>query len=947
MEKSVEYGLLLLSLEVESNTEEEWRACDSPRLIFILDQSRRRTAGTEILCGINRSNLSYARVIVKRTEQVSSATASHEKGGWVVLMPYPFQTMIPHFISHRHHLYFEAVTSDPTFSRKHATLSLAHAIRIYISTKYDQHPDTFTRDLEAIDQLRKDAVNALEPHSSGVAKIQAYIAQLVWMGGKFPVDLGADFTWYPSIGYQQSRGHTENNIRFELANVAFNLAAMYSQLAFASNRATTDGLKSAAANFCFAAGVLKHLQTEIIPDLRTSPPEAMDTLTLESLQALMLAQAQECFWQKAVKDGMKDASIAKLAAKVSDLYNEAGDWAVKSESISSEWIHHITAKHHHFAAAAQYRAAMDSLEKRKYGEEVARLRDSFNCVNEALKESRYINQAVISDLNGLKNRVSEDLKAAEKDNDTVYLNPEPPKSELRVLDRASMVTARVPKELSHSQDMLGEHGHLGKPLFAKLVPYSVHVAASIYADRRDRLINNAIITELDNLTTRLHEFLSSLNLPGSLQALEKPLGLPPGLASHADEIRQANGVQRLQSTITDTDKLKANTRVLYQEGIDLLRMEASEDEAARRKFGTDRWGRPVAEDALPKLYGQVTDIEGYLKQADSSDQLVQNKLRQNETLIRLLAGSDRDLEDYVPSSRRATMTAKVEREANALRASLNEVSRLESRRRKKIETLRAKAKEDDVNPDLLREAGRLEREYPMQQVQASQFEDLFDTRLQKYDVDQADLKREETEQKSLLVRVDSANASFQAAKRGDTSSKEREAALQNLENAYTTYKDVMRNLETGRKFYNDLANIVTRFRDECRNFVYTRRTEAQALEDELSTSLANLQLQQHNQQSLRQLQQAEQHAATPAAAAAVTRMGQEPIPAPTPQRPPVQPPPVTTAQSPSLPPAGQTTWQEGMPILFGGAGAGAASTPGAKPNGTWEASKGVRFAEKR
>ena len=99
----------------------------------------------------------------------------------------------------------------------------------------------------------------------------------------------------------------------------FNLAAMYSQIALSSNRATADGLKTAAANFCFAAGVISYLKTDVIPELRSSPPEDMDTLTLESLEALMLAQAQECFWQKAVKDGLKDASIAKLAAKVSDL----------------------------------------------------------------------------------------------------------------------------------------------------------------------------------------------------------------------------------------------------------------------------------------------------------------------------------------------------------------------------------------------------------------------------------------------------------------------------------------------------------------------------------------------------------------------------------------------------------------------------------------------------
>lgn len=152
-----------------------------------------------------------------------------------------------------------------------------------------------------------------------------------------------------------------------------------------------------------------------------TPPEDMDTATLESLQQLMLAQAQECFWQKAVMDGYKDASIAKLAAKVSDFYSEAGDWGVKSEAVSSEWIHHMTAKHHHFAAAAQYRQACDCLEKRKYGEEVARLRDSMLCVNEALKEARYINKAVMGDLNGLKSRVADDLSRAEKDNDLIYL----------------------------------------------------------------------------------------------------------------------------------------------------------------------------------------------------------------------------------------------------------------------------------------------------------------------------------------------------------------------------------------------------------------------------------------------------------------------------------------------------------------------------------------------
>lgn len=74
------------------------------------------------------------------------------------------------------------------FRRTHP-VSLSASIRQYISTKYDQHPDMFIRDMEAIDKLRADAVNSLEAHTSGIRKLTAYAAQLVWIGGKFPIDV--------------------------------------------------------------------------------------------------------------------------------------------------------------------------------------------------------------------------------------------------------------------------------------------------------------------------------------------------------------------------------------------------------------------------------------------------------------------------------------------------------------------------------------------------------------------------------------------------------------------------------------------------------------------------------------------------------------------------------------------------------------------------------------
>jgi len=811
------------------------------------------------------------------------------------------------------------------FRRTH-NVSLSIAIKQYISTKYDQHPDMFKADLEAIDRLRDAAAHSREPHSSGIKKLQAYAAQLVWIGGKFPVDIGVEFPWYPALGYNTQRVEAQNNLRFELANMLYNLAAMYSQLAFQSNRNTAEGLKTASNYFSFAAGVLSHIRQSVIPDMRSTPPEDMDNMTLESLEQLMLAQAQEMFWQKAVKDGLKDASIAKLAAKVSDFYSEAGEFGVKSDSISSEWIHHLTAKHHHFAAAAQYRAACDCLEKRKYGEEVARLRDSVVCVNEALKEAKYVNKTVLCDLNGLKTRVQEDLKRAEKDNDMIYLLPVPPKSELKRLDRASMVSTKIPNEVADPMSYLGENGELGRPLFAKLVPYAVHVAASLYEDRKDRLINIGIIDELQNLTARIHDVLKSLNLPGSLQALEKPLGLPPGLVTHAEEIRQQDGIHRLDRSVRETEKLKDNDNAIYREGIDILQAEATEDERARVRYGTDRWSRPTSKDAAPKLWAQVHEIEGYLKGAETSDDTVHKKIAENETLIRLLGGTDRDLEHFVPSSRRAVLTPAIDQAANRLRACLNDISRLESRRRRKIETLRQKAKQDDISPDLLTEAARFEREFPMQKIEAAQFEDFFEQRLQLYKADKTMVSDEENEQHALINRLQQANAELVKTRKGDTSTKDREKALQSLENAYYKYKEIINNLDGGRKFYNELAKIVTRFRNDCRTFAYQRRTEAAQLEGDITNGMQNLNLDQV--QKLQQ--QKHQQQVYPQAPPAPMQSPQEPIPAPQPQR-------------------ATGMWTPDMPIKFsiGAANDGpqndAQADMGQKIDGRWDPSMGMRF----
>lgn len=122
----------------------------------------------------------------------------------------------------------------------------------------------------------------------------------------------------------------------------------------------------------------------------------------------------------------------------------------------------------------------------------------------------------------------------------------------------------------------------------------------------------------------------------------------------------------------------------------------------------------------------------------------------------------------------------------------------------------------------------------MQKIEAAHFENLFEERLQLYEPDLELVGKGRDKQDELVTKLQQANANFVAARKGDSSSKEREQALQKLENAYYKYKEIVSNLDVGRKFYNDLAKIVSRFRDDCKAFAYQRRNEAEQLQKYVS-----------------------------------------------------------------------------------------------------------------
>ena len=121
------------------------------------------------------------------------------------------------------------------------------------------------------------------------------------------------------------------------------------------------------------------------------------------------------------------------------------------------------------------------------------------------------------------------------------------------------------------------------------------------------------------------------------------------------------------------------------------------------------------------------------------------------------------------------------------------------------------------------------------------FEDFFTRRLDShYAENREEYRLDQTESTKLRARLREANTSFLKSRRTDTSLEERERALQKLETGYLKFLEIAQNLDEGRKFYNELAKMLGRWREEIRGFVYQRKKEARDLESSVGDVVSEM-----------------------------------------------------------------------------------------------------------
>lgn len=719
---------------------------------------------------------------------------------------------------------------------------LGEELRDIIRKDYFQSPNIFENDLNQLTKIRAKITHLKNEQVDKSVEIiiKHYYIQLVNLTKKF-ADEVIEFQWFGTLGYKPSGPYKLRSLRFEQINIIYQLGSLYSQLAVKESRFTDEGLKKACNYFQLSAGCFEFLITCI-----KSHPHGLFKYgdlsidTLLHLKYLMLAQAQESIWHKALNTNMKNSIISKLSIETSKLYEIAINHGNKSDFIKLEFINHCYIKHYHFLSASHYRHSIICLDNLQYGEQIGHLKKAQSYCEKGFNHKSYVNSYVLDDFQGLYNTIKDSLRVAERDNDLIYLKPIPDESTLLITTtNSNMVKANI---LNEFLDPLNSDR-----LFLKdLIPYLIVQILLAYRDRQDNFILTRILEPLQALNKMMNYFLTERQLPASIDSIQKPENLPESIIHHSQDIITFGGTQLIEDLYDSILQLSSECRDIYEGCQQRLVVEQEEDEIFRDRYSN--WNRPTSEELSKDLWYKINSMDEYLIQADKADDIILMNYHDIKDYLELYCGGYDSLIKFIPDSTFITLDNSLSEVVNDIREALNETYEMEILRKSFLKSLENKSKDNNILPKVIGGYKSNPNKY-LHDLNESSFEPLFQTHMKLFNEDLEFVELLKNKQKVLENKIDELNQRFIKLYEGegdgdDTSNdsaqnhkpnSDRQNSLQVLEDIYSQYLQLITNLNEARKFYTDFKTRGNSVLTLCDEFVTKRREGARDLETELNS----------------------------------------------------------------------------------------------------------------
>lgn len=239
-----------------------------------------------------------------------------------------------------------------------------------------------------------------------------------------------------------------------------------------------------------AAGIFHHLKNITSSVIPVQPTTDLTATCLNALANIMLAQAQEVFIIKLIKDNGKELLIAKLCAQCEEMYAEALK-SMQNDGIrniwAKEWIPLIAGKQAGFHAMLYLFVSLNHRNSKEIGKEIACLQKSIDLFKAAQQRSADSSLFV-----EFMSKAQKNLIESKRDNDFIYNEQIPNANDLSppgklVLAKLTAVLTPLSKDFDD--------------IFKELVPVAVHKALVSSEIKRNEITNNEIVKLRDATQT--------------------------------------------------------------------------------------------------------------------------------------------------------------------------------------------------------------------------------------------------------------------------------------------------------------------------------------------------------------------------------------------------------------------------------------------------------------
>ena len=188
-----------------------------------------------------------------------------------------------------------------------------------------------TSDAVALYRSRQAAFGKKVLTEADASAVEAPLVLYTGLAGRLDEMLGAElreqrhvsFSWR-SCWEPAEKPAQHHDAKVEQAAALFNLSAAWSLRGALPPRNDSEAIKAAARHFQLAAGALQAVE-KLVAEGGIAEDIDLSDGALGALRALMLAQAQACFCEKAEQDGLGASTQVKLCLGAKQLYTQASD----------------------------------------------------------------------------------------------------------------------------------------------------------------------------------------------------------------------------------------------------------------------------------------------------------------------------------------------------------------------------------------------------------------------------------------------------------------------------------------------------------------------------------------------------------------------------------------------------------------------------------------------